>query len=236
MNSFFKILSYGLWTKNSSLVQLLGLCPILAVTTSSINALGLGIVTTFVLVCTNVIVSVLRFWIPKDIRLPIYMLIISAIVSCCDILIHAYSLSLYQSLGIFIPLIITNCVVCGRADFIAINSSLWISLLDGFFIGLGATCAMFLIGSIREIVGNGTLFFGIENLLGAWSKSLYIKVIDIDHVLLFFIYPSGAFMILGFVLAGKNFIDKKISTNFRSIYLKNKLYQKNIKHVEKKSN
>ncbi|XBC39338.1 MAG: electron transport complex subunit E [Buchnera aphidicola (Nurudea shiraii)] len=235
MNSFIKILSYGIWKNNSLLVQLLGLCPILAVTTSVINALGLGIVTTLVLVITNVIVSMLRFWIPKDIRIPIYIMIVSSIVSCCDMLIHAYSINLYRSLGVFIPLIITNCVICGRADSIAINNSVWISLLDGLFIGLGSTIVMFLVGSIREIFGNGTLFFGSEYLLGSWSKVLYIKVINIDHILLFFLYPSGAFMILGFVLAGKNFIDQMINSNLHNAYLNRSLLKEKSNNVEKYS-
>ncbi|XBC44475.1 MAG: electron transport complex subunit E [Buchnera aphidicola (Schlechtendalia peitan)] len=213
MNSFIKIFNDRVWTKNSSLVQLLGLCPILAVTTNVTNSLGLGIVTTCVLVCTNVVVSIFRFLIPKNIRIPIYMMIISAIVSCCDMLINAYSLSLYQSLGIFIPLIITNCVVCSRADLIAMNNSIWISLLDGLFIGLGSTLAICIVGSIREILGSGTLFFGIENLLGSWSKVICIKVIDVNHVMTFFLHPAGAFMILGFILAGKNIIDGKISSS-----------------------
>ncbi|QCI23149.1 electron transport complex subunit E [Buchnera aphidicola] len=213
MSKFFKILNYGIWTKNSSLVQLLGLCPILAVTTNVTNALGLGVVTTLVLVFTNVIISIFRFFIPKNIRIPIYMMIISAIVSCFDMLINAYSLNLYRSLGVFIPLIITNCVICGRADFIAINNSVWIAFLDALFIGLGSDLVIFLVGSIREIIGSGTLFFGIENLLGPWSHVLYIKIININYAMLFFLYPAGAFMILGFILAGKNFIDTKNSLN-----------------------
>ncbi|XBC38290.1 MAG: electron transport complex subunit E [Buchnera aphidicola (Floraphis choui)] len=211
MNSFIKMFSNGIWIKNSSLVQLLGLCPILAVTTNVINALGLGIVTTLVLVCTNVIISSLRFWIPKDIRIPIYMMIISAIVSCFDMLVNAYSLNLYHSLGIFIPLIITNCVICGRADLIAMNSSILISFLDGLFTSIGSVLAIFIVGSIREIIGNGTLFFGSENLFGSWSQMFYMKIIDSNYVMLFFSYPSGAFMILGFILAGKNFINQNIN-------------------------
>ncbi|XBC43419.1 MAG: electron transport complex subunit E [Buchnera aphidicola (Meitanaphis flavogallis)] len=219
MNSFFKILNYGIWTNNSSLVQLLGLCPMLAVTINATNALGLGLITTLVLICTNVIISVCRFWIPKNVRIPIYIMIISAVVSCFDCLINAYALNLYQSLGMFIPLIITNCVICSRADFIAMKSSVFISFMDGLFIGLGSTLAIFIIGSIREIIGSGTLFFGIENLFGSWSKLLYVKIINSNHTMLFFLYPSGAFMVLGFVLAGKNFIDKKISSNNCSLCL-----------------
>ncbi|ANF16924.1 elongation factor G [Buchnera aphidicola (Schlechtendalia chinensis)] len=231
MNNVIKTFCCGVWTQNSSLVQLLGLCPILAITTNITSALGLGIITTCVLVITNVIISIFKFWIPKNIRIPIYIMVISSVVSCFDMLIHAYSLSLYQSLGIFIPLIITNCVICGRADFVAINSSVLVSFLDGLFVGLGSTLAIFFIGLVRELFGSGTLFFGIENLFGSWSKILYVKIIKVDYVMLFFLYPAGAFMVLGFILAGKNFIDKKINfNNYNHCSKKSKLqFEKNEK-------
>ncbi|MBZ2279564.1 electron transport complex subunit RsxE, partial [Buchnera aphidicola] len=131
-----------LWVNNSSLVQLLGLCPVLAITNNVVNAIGLGITTTVVLTCTNTIISLFKKWIPKDIRIPIYMVIISSLVSSIEMLIHSYYFNLYKSLGIFIPLIVTNCIVLGRADFIAYRSSVLVSFFDGIFIRLGSTLAM----------------------------------------------------------------------------------------------
>lgn len=218
MKYFLKIFINGLWKKNSSLVQLLGLCPVLAVTTNAINAIGLGVATTIVVILSNAVVSIVKNNIPKDIRIPIYIIIISAIVSSIDLMMKAYVFHLYNSLGIFIPLIITNCMVCHRVDSIAMNSSLLVSLLDGLSIGLGATWVMFVLGSIREILGNGTLFVGIEYILGKFNVLSSIKVLDINSVLLLFIFPSGAFLILGFILAGKNFVDKQLNClNYNSV-------------------
>ncbi|AAO26847.1 electron transport complex protein rnfE [Buchnera aphidicola str. Bp (Baizongia pistaciae)] len=208
MSNILKIFVDGLWKKNSSLVQLLGLCPVLAITVNAINAIGLGLATTLVLICSNATISLIKNNIQKDFRIPIYIIIISSVVSSIDLVIKAYAFNLYQSLGIFIPLIITNCIVCNRADLIAVHNSVLVSILDGLSIGLGSTLTMFLLGSIREIIGHGTLFFGIEHVLGESFRFLYIEVLDKNSVFLLFAFPSGAFMILGIVLAGKNFLDE----------------------------
>lgn len=160
----------GLWKNNSALVQLLGLCPLLAVTSTATNALGLGLATTMVLTCTNSAISASRRWVPADIRIPIYVMIIAAVVSCVEMLINAYAHGLYQSLGIFIPLIVTNCIVVGRAEAVASRSSVPLSALDGMAIGLGATSVMVVLGSLREIIGNGTVFNGADQLLGPGRK------------------------------------------------------------------
>ncbi|QCI22427.1 electron transport complex subunit E [Buchnera aphidicola] len=195
------------WINNSSLVQLLGLCPVLAMTTSSVNAIGLGITTTLVLTITNTIISMLKKIIPKDIRIPIYMMLISSIVTSIEMLIHAYQFDLYRSLGIFIPLIVTNCIIVGRADLIAYKSSICLSFFDGISIGLGATCAMFIIGSIREILGHGTLFFGINKIILSVDPSFFIKILDKDSTIILAILPPGGFFILGCIIAMKNYID-----------------------------
>ncbi len=204
------LLAQGLWKNNSALVQLLGLCPLLAVSSTATNALGLGLATTLVLVCTNTAVSALRRWVPNEIRIPIYVMIIASVVSTVQMLINAYAFGLYQSLGIFIPLIVTNCIVIGRAEAYAARNPVGLSALDGLAMGLGATCALFVLGSLREILGNGTLFDGADMLLGDWAKVLRIEVLHLDSPFLLAMLPPGAFIGLGLLLAGKYVIDEKI--------------------------
>lgn len=202
----------GLWKNNSALVQLLGLCPLLAVTSTATNALGLGLATTLVLTLTNTAISALRRWMPAEVRIPIYVMIIASVVSVVQMLINAYAFGLYQSLGIFIPLIVTNCIVIGRAEAFAARNSIAISALDGFAIGLGATSAMFVLGSLREIIGNGTLFDGADQLLGGWAKVLRIEIFHTDTPFLLAMLPPGAFIGLGLMLAVKYLIDEKMKT------------------------
>ncbi|EKN4762456.1 electron transport complex subunit E [Yersinia enterocolitica] len=204
------LLAQGLWKNNSALVQLLGLCPLLAVSSTATNALGLSLATTLVLVCTNTAVSALRRWVPNEIRIPIYVMIIASVVSTVQMLINAYAFGLYQSLGIFIPLIVTNCIVIGRAEAYAARNPVGLSALDGLAMGLGATCALFVLGSLREILGNGTLFDGADMLLGDWAKVLRIEVLHLDSPFLLAMLPPGAFIGLGLLLAGKYVIDEKI--------------------------
>lgn len=187
------LLANGLWKNNSALVQLLGLCPLLAVSSTATNALGLGLATTLVLVFTNSAVSALRRWVPHEIRIPIYVMIIASVVSTVQMLINAYAYGLYQSLGIFIPLIVTNCIVIGRAEAYAAKNPVGLSAIDGLAMGLGATCALFVLGSLREILGNGTLFNGADLLLGSWAKSLRIEVFHTDTPFLLAMLPPGAF-------------------------------------------
>jgi electron transport complex, RnfABCDGE type, E subunit len=156
MSEIKDVIVQGLWKNNSALVQLLGMCPLLAVTSTATNALGLGLATTLVLTLTNLTISSLRRWTPPEIRIPIYVMIIASVVSAVQMLINAYAFGLYQSLGIFIPLIVTNCIVVGRAEAFAAKKGPALSALDGFSIGMGATGAMFVLGSLREIIGNGT--------------------------------------------------------------------------------
>lgn len=210
MSEAKNLLVGGLWKNNSALVQLLGLCPLLAVTSTATNALGLGLATTLVLTITNSAISASRRWVPSEIRIPIYVMIIASVVSCVQMLINAYAYGLYQSLGIFIPLIVTNCIVVGRAETVASKSSIPLAALDGFAIGMGATCAMVVLGSMREIIGNGTLFNGADQLLGPWAKSLRIEVVHFDSPMLLAMLPPGAFIGLGMMLAAKYVIDQKM--------------------------
>ncbi|MFZ3388216.1 MULTISPECIES: electron transport complex subunit E [Buttiauxella] len=212
MSEVKDIVVQGLWKNNSALVQLLGLCPLLAVTSTATNALGLGLATTLVLVLTNSAVSALRRWVPTEIRIPIYVMIIASVVSTVQMLINAYAYGLYQSLGIFIPLIVTNCIVIGRAEAFAAKNSVPLAALDGLAIGMGATSAMFVLGSLREIIGNGTLFDGADALLGSWAKVLRIEVFHTDTPFLLAMLPPGAFIGLGLMLAVKYLIDEKMKT------------------------
>lgn len=210
MSEIKTLLNQGLWKNNSALVQLLGLCPLLAVSSTATNALGLGLATTLVLVCTNVAVSALRRWVPQEIRIPIYVMIIACVVTVVQLLINAYAYGLYQSLGIFIPLITTNCIVIGRAEAYAAQNPVSLSALDGFAMGFGATIVLFILGGMREILGNGTLFDGADSLLGSWAKVLRIEVLHLDNAFLLAILPPGAFLGLGFLLALKYVIDERV--------------------------
>ncbi|WP_386693336.1 MULTISPECIES: electron transport complex subunit E [unclassified Lonepinella] len=208
-NLWYNLLVQGLWRNNPGTVQLLGLCPLLAVSNSATNALGLGLATMIVLICTNTMVSLFRKQIPHEIRIPIYVMIIATTVTVVQLLMNAYTYSLYQSLGIFIPLIVTNCIVIGRAEAFASKNSLLHSAFDGFAMGLGMTLSLFLLGALREIFGNGTLFDGIHLLLGDWAKVLRIEVFHHQNNLLLAILPPGAFIGLGLILAFKNKLEQK---------------------------
>ncbi|OMQ27087.1 electron transport complex subunit E [Serratia oryzae] len=219
MSEVKELIVQGLWKNNSALVQLLGLCPLLAVTSTATNALGLGLATTLVLTITNGSISALRRWVPSEVRIPIYVMIIAAAVSIVQMLINAYAFGLYQSLGIFIPLIVTNCIVVGRAEAIAARKPVGLALVDGIAIGLGATGAMFVLGSLRELIGNGTLFDGADMLLGSWAKVLRIEVVHFDSPFLLAMLPPGAFIGLGLMLATKYVIDEKMKARKAKLLL-----------------
>lgn len=210
MNDIKQLFAQGLWKNNSALVQLLGLCPLLAVSSTATNALGLGLATTLVLVCTNTVISALRRWVPNEIRIPIYVMIIASVVTAVQLLMNAYAYNLYQALGIFIPLIVTNCIVIGRAEAFAAKNPVLPSAIDGLAMGLGSTFALFILGALREIFGNGTLFDGASNLLGDWAAVLRIEILHLDNAFLLAILPPGAFIGLGLLLALKYVIDEKV--------------------------
>nr|WP_289709853.1 electron transport complex subunit E [Actinobacillus suis] len=203
------MLAEGVWKNNGALVQLLGLCPLLAVSNNVTNALGLGLATLLVLVCTNTTVSLFRKFTPHDIRIPIYVMVIATVVTAVQLLMNAFAYPVYQSLGIFIPLIVTNCIVIGRAEAFASKNAVSHSAFDGFAMGLGMTLSLVALGAMRELIGNGTLFDGLDLLLGDWAKSLRVDVLHLDSGLLLAILPPGAFIGLGVILAVKNLIDKK---------------------------
>lgn len=208
--NFWKTLfTQGVWSNNGALVQLLGLCPLLAVSSNVTNALGLGLATLLVLTMTNTVVSIFRKITPHDIRIPIYVMIIATAVTTIQLLMNAFAYPVYQSLGIFIPLIVTNCIVIGRAEAFASKNGVLHSAFDGFSMGLGMTFALVSLGAIREVIGNGTLFDGLDLLLGSWAKSWRMDLLHLDNGLLLAILPPGAFIGLGVILAVKNLIDKR---------------------------
>ena len=205
------IAKQGLWKNNPALVQILGLCPTLAVTTSATNALGLGIATTAVLMMSNLAISLVRSWVPNEIRIPVYVMIIAALVTCVQLLMNAYLFELYQALGIFIALIVTNCIIIGRAEAFANRNPPLLALFDRLMLGLGFTQILLLLGSVREILGQGTLFAGADQLLGPWAATLKIVLFQADAGFLLAILPPGAFLALGFIIAIKNLIDARLS-------------------------
>lgn len=204
-----QIIYDGLWRNNTGFVQLLGLCPLLAVSTSAINGLGMGLATTLVLAACNLAVSLVRHWIPNEVRIPIFVLLIAAIVTAIELLIKAFYYELYLVLGIFIPLIVTNCAVIGRAEAFASKNVPLASLLDGVMIGLGFTLALVLLGGMRELLGHGTLFAQAELMFGQWGKSFSLSFGENYKGLLLAILPPGAFFCLGLLIAGKNWIDAR---------------------------
>ncbi|EHU4839386.1 electron transport complex subunit E [Vibrio parahaemolyticus] len=205
-----QLMKNGMWSNNPALVQLLGLCPLLAVSSTITNALGLGIATLLVLVGSNVTVSLIRNYVPKEIRIPVFVMIIASLVTCVQLLMNAYAYGLYLSLGIFIPLIVTNCIIIGRAEAYASKNDVLPAALDGLWMGLGMTSVLVVLGSMRELIGNGTLFDGADLLLGDWAAALRIQVFQFDSSFLLALLPPGAFIGVGLLIALKNVIDSSI--------------------------
>ena len=208
--SYRQLTLNGLWKNNPALVQLLGLCPLLAVTASTVNALGLAAATLFVLVVSNTTVSLIRSVVSDTIRLPVFVMIIAAAVTVTELLMQAYSYELYQILGIFLPLITTNCIILGRADAFARKNALSAALYDGFIMGVGFGAVLVLLGAIRELLGTGALFADMQLLFGAGAESWRWQVFNVDYPFLVAILPPGAFLVTGFLIALKNQIDRSI--------------------------
>ena len=208
---YIQIIQEGLWKNNLGLVQLLGLCPLLAITGTLINGLGLGIATTLILIASNVSVSLIRNILPNEIRLAVFVLIIASYVTAVEMFIKAFYYDLHLALGIFIPLIVTNCAILGRAEAFASQQPPALALLDGLMMGFGFTFALVIIGGFRELIGHGTLFFQADLLFGSMGQWMTITVFEDYQGLLFVILPPGAFFSLGLLIALKNAIDRKFS-------------------------
>ncbi|MGB5491775.1 MAG: electron transport complex subunit E [Woeseiaceae bacterium] len=203
---FMDRLKIGLWDENPGLVQLLGLCPVLAVTSSFVNGFGLGLATLAVLVASNGLVAATRRWILAEIRIPIYVLIIASLVTCVELIFKAYFPSLDRSLGIFIPLIVTNCAIVARAEIFASRNTVSSSLVDGFAMGLGFALLLMAIGAFRELLGQGTLFARMDMLFGGEPMR---GLVLMDGGWLLAVLPPGAFFTLAVAIAAKNVIDRR---------------------------
>ena len=208
------IIKKGLWSNNPALVQVLGLCPLLAVSGTVVNALGLGLATLLVLTASNMAVSLIRNHISDTIRLPAFVMIIASLVSCIELLMKAYTYELYQILGIFIPLIVTNCAVLGRAEAFACKNKMLPAALDGFMMGLGFLLVLVCLGAIREVLGTGMLFSNMQLLFGDMANNWTLNLLGNNYPgMILALLPPGAFIVTGFLLAGKNFIDNRIKEN-----------------------
>ncbi|MGB1220904.1 MAG: electron transport complex subunit E [Alcanivoracaceae bacterium] len=211
MSDYRKITLDGLWHNNPATVQILGLCPLLAVSGTVVNALGLGLATMAVLAGSNACVSLIRHYVTDAVRLPAFVMIIAALVTVIEMLMQAFTFELYEILGIFIPLIVTNCVVLGRADAFASKNPIGPALLDGAMMGAGFLVVLLLLGGMREVIGQGTLFTNMQLLFGPAAAGWEINLFGADYRgFLFAVLPPGAFIGLGLLIAGKNVIDKRL--------------------------
>lgn len=207
--SYGRIFGDGIWTNNQSLVALLGLCPLLATTTSATNGLGMGLATTAVLVCSNATVSLIRHLVRPEIRIPVFVLVIASFVTLVELTMQAFFYDLYQVLGLFISLIVVNCMIIGRAEAFASKNRIDRALVDGLAVGLGATLVLTALGGLREFVGQGTLFHQADLLLGDWAKAISLTLGADFQGALIAILPPGAFIGLGLMIALKNLIDQR---------------------------
>lgn len=206
-NNFDSPVAAGLWRNNPALVQLLGICPLLAVTTSLVNGLALGLATTFVIVLTNLLVSLVRHWLLPAVRILVFVLVIASLVTIVDLLSNAYFHDLHEVLGLFIPLIVTNCAILAQAEAVASRHPLGVSVVAGLSTGIGFTGVLTVLGGIRELVGSGTLLSGLDLLLG--DTIGFGGVTLPTSGLLVAVLPPGAFFGLALLVAGKNYLDAR---------------------------
>ncbi|MFC1772085.1 electron transport complex subunit E [Pseudomonadota bacterium] len=209
MNDYKTIVRDGFWSNNVGLVQLLGLCPLLAVTGTFINGLGLGLATLITLVASNVIVSLIRTLVRQEVRIPVFVLVIASVVTVIELVMSAWFYDLYKILGIFIPLIVTNCSIIGRAEAFASKNSVGRSFIDGLSMGMGFLLVLVTLGGLREIIGQGTLFAQAHLMFGEAARVITITLIDDYSGFLLAILPPGAFIGLGLLIAMKNAIDNR---------------------------
>lgn len=208
--NYQEIIEKGLWNNNPALVQLLGLCPLLAVSSSVVNALGLGLATLLVLTTTNSTVSLIRAYVSDAVRLPAFVMIIASAVTCIELLMKAFTFELYQILGLFIPLIVTNCAVLGRADAFASKNKIIPAAVDGFMMGLGFLLVLVCVGAVREILGTGHIFADMNLIFGEAARNWQLNVFGANYPnVIFALLPPGAFIVVGFLIAIKNAVDEK---------------------------
>lgn len=219
MASYREIAVNGLWKNNPGLVQLLGLCPLLGVSNSMVNALGMGIATALVLAASNAAVALIRRQVTDAVRLPVFVMIIAALTTCIELLMQAFTYELYQILGIFIPLITTNCIILGRAEAFAAKNSVAHASFDGLMMGTGFGLVLLALGSVRELLGTGMLLSNMQLLFGAQAASWQIEVFPHYPGFLLAILPPGAFLVLGLLIAGKNHLDARASERAKAAHV-----------------
>ncbi|MEZ5588149.1 MAG: electron transport complex subunit E [Sedimenticolaceae bacterium] len=210
-NDYRLIARNGLWDNNIVFAQALALCPLLAVTGTASNGLGMGLASTAVLIASGLIIAMLRHLITPQVRIPIFVLIIAVLVTLVDMSMNAWVHDLHKVLGLFIPLIVTNCAILGRAESFASRNGALPSMLDGLMMGLGFTLALVVLGAVREILGSGTLFADASLLLGNWAAFLELQLITDYKGFLLIILPPGGFIVLSFLLAGKRLLDQSLA-------------------------
>lgn len=221
MNAYKEIILNGTWKQNSILAQLLGLCPLLAISTTFVNAVSLGLATILVMLLANLVISGLRTFIPYEIRIPAFVLVIASLVTVVDLAFNAFLHDLYLVLGIFIPLIVTNCIVLARVEAFAAKNGLAASTLDGAMMGVGFVWVIGLLGLIREFIGQGTLFSGIEMI---FPNAHAIQVLPESYPgFLIAILPPGAFFVLGFMIAGRNWLEARANARQRELLLNQRM-------------
>ena len=201
------IMRDGLWDNNGVLCMLLGLCPTMAMTTTATNGLGMGLATAVVMAASSLLVSVFRAYITQEVRIPVYILIVAAMVTLVDLCMNAWMHELYKVLGLFIPLIVSNCLPLARLEAFAAKESVLPSLMDGIFMGLGFTLALTAIGAVREILGSGTLFADAALLLGPKFKFMELRLLPENMGVLMMILPPGGFLVAGLLVVVKRMID-----------------------------
>ena len=209
MASYREIAVNGLWKNNPGLVQLLGLCPLLGVSNSMVNALGMGIATALVLAASNAAVALVRNQVTDAVRLPVFVMIIAALTTCIELLMQAFTYELYQILGIFIPLITTNCIILGRAEAFAAKNSVLHACFDGLMMGAGFGLVMLAIGSVRELLGTGAILGNMHLLFGPIAAHWQLTLFSDYSGFLLAILPPGAFLVLGLLIALKNVLDER---------------------------
>ena len=201
----------GVWDNNVVLAQSLALCPLLAVTGTATNGLGLGLATMFVLVMSGLMVSILRGIITPQVRIPVFVLIIATLVTLVDLGMNAWMHDLHKVLGLFIPLIVTNCAILGRAESFASRNKVMPAAFDGLMMGVGFTMVLVALGAVREVIGSGTLFANASMLLGDAWHFLELELIPDYRGFLLMILPPGGFIALGFLLAGQRVLDRRLA-------------------------
>ncbi|MCG8023508.1 MAG: electron transport complex subunit E [Candidatus Thiodiazotropha endolucinida] len=214
-NDYKRIAKDGIWDNNVVFAQALALCPLLAVTGTASNGLGMGLASTAVMIASGLLVSLFRGIITPQVRIPVFVLIIAVLVTLVDMSMNAWVHDLHKVLGLFIPLIVTNCAILGRAESFSSRNSMLPAMFDGLMMGLGFTLALVLLGAARELLGSGTLFANAALLLGSWASFLELTLIPDYKGFLLIILPPGGFIVLGFILAGKRLIDRALAERRR---------------------